>query len=197
MHKTNRFFLEYLKRKYPNYCSGDISVIEFGSLNINGSIREYLTPVKKYIGIDWRPGPDVDLVSLAHNVNLDKKFDVVVSASCLEHDPHWEKTLESMERHLKTDGILYLSWSAAYGVSHCCETAPDNKFHAPKVELVFNKLKELNIQVHEFYYECDLYPKECCRHQDGRGEVQLVAFKDLGCARGISIINNLLPKDRI
>jgi SAM-dependent methyltransferase len=195
MHKANRMFLDYFKNKYPRYSSGNISVIEFGSLNINGSIREFIQPVKEYIGIDWREGKDVDLVSLAHNINLNRQFDVVVSASMLEHDPYWDKTLESMILHLKEDGLLYLSWGTAYSVPHCLDTAPDGGFHSLKVSLVLNKLKELGIQIHEFYYECNLYPPEDCRHKDGKGEVQLIAFKNLKNAIGPSIINQLYPLD--
>ena len=41
------------------------SVLECGSYNVNGSVRD-LFAVREYIGLDWRPGPGVDVVNLVH-----------------------------------------------------------------------------------------------------------------------------------
>lgn len=74
-------------------------VVEVGAYEINGSAREVLEPgTARYVGVDWRPGPGVDVVGLAHDTlwRLDGHFDVAVSCQMLEHDPHWAQTLAVM-----------------------------------------------------------------------------------------------------
>jgi len=198
MHKSNRMFWEYAKEKYPGYFSGDIKVIEYGSHMVNGSVRDYFGSINKYIGVDWRAGENVDLVSLAHNVDLPDKFNTVISASLLEHDPYWEKSIPNMIQHLSEDGILLLSWGAALNGEHCLDHAPDNSFHPLKAELVMNKLTSLGIYIHEFGYEGHKFEKNTCRVEaEGMGEVYLIGFKNKKYAIGNSLIEDLILEDKI
>lgn len=183
MHLSNRLFWEYCRRTYPRYFE-NVSVLEVGSYNVNGSVRDYFKTPSKYVGVDWRPGPGVDLVSFAHDLKLETQFDVVISASMLEHDRHWEKSLRSMVRFLKEDGILLLSWGAAANKAHDHDTADDGCFHSLAAGRVLQLLPEIGIRVHEFRYEGLQFPKQCMG--DGMGEVCLVGFRDthdpkIGC----------------
>ena len=54
-------------------------------------------------------GPLVDLVSLVHDLKIPGTFKTVISASLLEHDPYWEKTLEKASEYLARDGAMFLS----------------------------------------------------------------------------------------
>jgi hypothetical protein len=198
MHKSNRLFWQYCKDSYPEYFAGDIKVLEYGSYNINGSVRDYFGSVQKYIGIDWRVGPGVDLVSLAHNVDLPECFDTVISASLLEHDPYWSESLDNMVMHLDYNRILILSWGAALNAEHCLLEAPDGKFHALKAELVLTKIFDLGLYIHEFSYEGSKFDVHCCRKQgQGMGEVCLIAFKNRDLAIGPQLIDKFLPEDCI
>jgi len=85
MHLSNRVFWETCSKKYPAFFNDPAKVIEFGSYNINGSIRDVFS-CSEYTGLDWRPGPAVDIVLLAHEFKSEK-VETVVSASMLEHDP--------------------------------------------------------------------------------------------------------------
>jgi len=96
-HKEQREFFEYVKNSMPEYFN-DVSVIEMGSLNINGTVRDFYNATK-YVGVDLEEGPGVDLVSPAQKVDLpDNSFDVAVSAECFEHNPFWSETFANMYR---------------------------------------------------------------------------------------------------
>lgn len=81
-------------------------VLEVGSLNVNGSLREVL-PITH--GIDIRAGKDVDEVLDACNL-LEKygpeSWDHVVSSSTFEHVEFWEPALKNAWGVLKTGGTF-------------------------------------------------------------------------------------------
>lgn len=194
MHVRNQMFWERCSLQYARYFNDiDLKVAEFGSYNINGSVRTCFKNYKKYVGVDWRPQEGyVDVVGLAHEVKLDETFDTVISASLLEHDPYWEKSLKKMVFYMKGDGALFLSWGAALNPPHCIEEAPDHAFHALKASLVLNELTRLGIYIHEFWYEGVLYPDEA---KSGMGEVVLVGFRNKRYATGESHVCELIPED--
>jgi SAM-dependent methyltransferase len=80
------------------------TVLEVGSLNVNGSLRSVL-PVTH--GIDIRPGKDVDEVLDACNL-LERygpeSWDNVVTSNCFEHVELWEPALRNSWGVLKTGG---------------------------------------------------------------------------------------------
>lgn len=188
MHAANNRFWREVSEKY-NWYFDDCRVYEFGSFNINDAdnIPRSLTSDCDYFGIDWRPGPNVDIVSLAHEFDCEHLADSIFSASMLEHDPYWEKSLENMVRLLKNHGIMIITWGAANNGIHEVATAPDQQFHSLPAGFVINKLQSLGMSIQDFHYEGNLYP-------DGTmGEVVLVAFK--GGLRGNAEIDELLPED--
>ena len=75
-----------------------VSVLEIGSLNINGTVRDFFQ-TKSYLGVDVGPGPDVDLVAQGETLEFpDDSFDVAISAECFEHNPEWAATFANMHR---------------------------------------------------------------------------------------------------
>lgn len=86
----------------------DKETLEVGSLNVNGSVRQFFTGI--YIGLDMREGPDVDVVGPASELPfIADRFDVVVSTEMLEHDPTFWLSLAEMGRVLKPGGHLLLT----------------------------------------------------------------------------------------
>lgn len=86
----------------------DKCTLEVGSLNENGTVRSCFAG--EYIGVDMRPGQDVDRVAKAHQLPyLDAYFDVVVSTEMLEHDRQFWLSLPEMGRVLKEDGLMILT----------------------------------------------------------------------------------------
>lgn len=193
MHESNRMFWAYCAQKYPRYFSKS-SVIEIGSYNVNGSVRDHFESPIQYIGVDWRPGSSVDMVCFAHDLKICERFDAVISASMLEHDRHWEKSLRNMVDLMKDDGILLLSWGGAWNLPHELGTADDGCFHSLPAGHVLDLLEELRLYIHEFRYEGLQFPGQCMN--DGMGEVCLVAFKSPSCATGFRHLDGLLPADR-
>jgi hypothetical protein len=195
MHRANMMYWLHCSEKYKPFFRSPSRVIEFGSYNINGSIRRVFA-CEDYTGLDWRPGPCVDVVSLAHEYRTDKIYDTVVSASMLEHDPHWEQSIENMLSVLADDGIMVLTWGAALNEEHCLEEAPDGGFHCLPAGKVVALLERNGMYVHELQYE-QLFCQRTGQGRGGMGEVGLVAFRNKKNAIGDPIIDELIEEDRV
>jgi SAM-dependent methyltransferase len=146
-------------------------ILEVGSYDVNGTIRPWFKEAREYVGVDWRPGPGVDVVSLAHEMQFPAPFDFVCSASMLEHDPHWQKSLTRMTELVAPGGYLALSWGAMENPQHNNETAPDGGFHALAVRKVMSHLGHLGWFVHRFLYEQTIHCGYC------PGDVGLLAAR--------------------
>jgi len=97
----------------PNEVTGK-TVIEAGSLNVNGSARDHVEALQPamYLGTDMRAGPGVDMVCAAEMLPGrlgDLKADVLISTECLEHAEEWQGALDGMIRVLKPGGTLVLT----------------------------------------------------------------------------------------
>jgi SAM-dependent methyltransferase len=93
------------------YVTGGDSILDIGSININGSLRDFCPEGSSYCGVDLSSGPGVDVV-VTTNAKLPFSggvFDIVVSTSCLEHDAMFWMTFLEMCRVLKEGGYLYLN----------------------------------------------------------------------------------------
>jgi len=113
MHEACRNWCQLIKDLYPEYFYDSI-VCEMGSLNINGSVRDYFTDCT-YIGVDVIPGPGVNIVSIFHESLLKKElYDVVTSMNALEHDMYYEKSLKKMVEILKPAGLMFISCSGLW-----------------------------------------------------------------------------------
>jgi len=189
MHVANMKYWEYAKAKYPRYFSRPSKVVEIGSFNINGTVR-ILFDCDHYVGVDWIKGKDVDVVSLAHEVNFDYQFDTIISTSMLEHDPYWELSLAKMVSLMKDDGILLLGWGCARNGPHCTWSAPDKKHHPLKGDKVLNLLQKAGLFIDEFRYE------DHFMGVPGFGQyVVLIAFKDAKYSTPPHIIDMRAPED--
>ena len=94
-HPAQMLFVQSVKHHFPDYFK-DSKVLEIGSLNINGSVRQFFENCE-YLGVDLGLGKDVDLVSKGHELSFpDKSFKTVISCECLEHDKDWQKTFQKM-----------------------------------------------------------------------------------------------------
>jgi hypothetical protein len=89
------------------------NVIEFGALNINGSVRELFeqADVDSYTGLDIVAGPGVDIVgdATSFTTSLDQRYDVVVCCEVFEHLPNWHEIIERSAECLVPRGLLILT----------------------------------------------------------------------------------------
>lgn len=97
-HTEQREYLTALRSRFPWLFMDVGSVLEIGSLDINGSVRGFFSDCT-YVGVDIASGPGVDVVALGQELDYDDEaFDVVISAECFEHNPAWLETFVNMRR---------------------------------------------------------------------------------------------------
>jgi SAM-dependent methyltransferase len=105
MHDT---VYEWVKSQVDSYGLEDDRVLEVGSLNVNGSVRNLFAG--PYIGVDFREGPGVDEVMNAHRLRFAAgHFDLVVSTEMLEHDDAFWISMKEMGRVLRKGGHLLVT----------------------------------------------------------------------------------------
>ena len=109
MHDTayehgRRFFALYWQEHFRD-------VVELGSQDVNGSLRDHAPAAASYQGLDTAPGPGVDrVVTPGAPLPLpDACADVVVTSSALEHDPCFWETFLDLVRLLRPGGLLYIN----------------------------------------------------------------------------------------
>ena len=148
MNELDHIWLRELKKKYPDSFKS-AKVLELGSYNVNGTVRdhfEYCT----FIGVDWREGKDVDVVSMAHETILEKEyFDTLISDNMFEHDPYWEKSINNSLQFLKKDGMIFFRFAGPDTVEHNLDGDPskENRYYPKSKEVVVNFLESLGVKV--------------------------------------------------
>jgi len=124
-HPQQAEFFTAVRSHYPGHFKG-ARVLEVGSLDINGSVRDLFEDCK-YTGVDLQPGPGVDLACPGHLLELaTSSFDTVISAECFEHNPFWRETLSNMLRMLRPGGLVTISCATTGRKEHgTSRTNPD------------------------------------------------------------------------
>jgi SAM-dependent methyltransferase len=90
------------------------SVLEVGSMDVNGSARSVLTPLdpSRYVGIDMVAGRGVDQVmsvSFLTDHFGPEAFDLVVSTEMLEHVQDWRWAVAQLKRVTRSGGCLLVT----------------------------------------------------------------------------------------
>lgn len=99
------------------------TVIEIGSLNINGSVRDLFAPAK-YVGIDPQDGDGVDVVCDAleygpdHPEWIGHQVDCVVCCETLEHAQEWPEIVKKAMEWLDESGVLLITCAGPGRVPH-------------------------------------------------------------------------------
>lgn len=108
------------------------TIVEVGSRDVNGSIRQFAQPHHDYIGLDFDSGCGVDVViedPYAFPLETESA-DIVLTSSCFEHSEFFWLTFLECQRILKPDGLLYLN-APSNGLFHrhpvdCWRFYPDS-----------------------------------------------------------------------
>jgi glycosyltransferase involved in cell wall biosynthesis/SAM-dependent methyltransferase len=109
MHDTafeigQKFLEKYLAGQRPR-------ILDVGSQNVNGTLRDCAPPGSQYIGVDIAAGVGVDVV-LDNPYSFpfgDNHFDATIASSCFEHDQMFWLTFLEMVRVTKPAGYIYLN----------------------------------------------------------------------------------------
>lgn len=124
-HKQQREFFERVKASFPSWF-GAVHVVDCGSLDVNGSLRDLFSQQATYIGVDVRAGANVMMVQPVHAASVpDAWCYTVVSAEMLEHDPYWDVSLRKMHQMLCTGGLLAISTATHGREEHGTDRFPD------------------------------------------------------------------------
>jgi SAM-dependent methyltransferase len=100
--------MNWLTTVVERYELASRSTLECGSYDQNGSARPLFSG--SYVGVDARPGPGVDKIMSAGDLEFaDASFSVVVCTEMLEHDPTFWMSMCEMSRVLMPGGYLLLS----------------------------------------------------------------------------------------
>ena len=96
----------------------NMSVLDVGSYDVGGSIKEYFIK-NDYVGVDLAEGPNVDIVLDGSQLEkLNKKYDIVISCECFEHAENWEAIFLSMYKVCKEDGFVIFTCASRGRTEH-------------------------------------------------------------------------------
>lgn len=94
------------------YCDlPNAKILEIGSLNVNGCLRDAAAPTTQYIGLDLEEGPSVDhVITPGSDFPVDDdSFDLVMASSVFEHDSRFWDTFVRMCRAARPGGHIYVN----------------------------------------------------------------------------------------
>lgn len=107
LHFGKAFFDTYLSR----IDSSKLFVVDIGSQDINGSLRQFAPPGTHYVGVDFASGNGVDVV-LTDPYSLpfeSGSVDAIVCSSVFEHSEFFWLLFVECLRIVKPDGLVYLN----------------------------------------------------------------------------------------
>ena len=124
------FINEFKEFYINNGFNKDVNVLEIGSLDVNGNIRDLFNFCNNYTGVDLEKGPNVDLVMDGVDIyKLNKNFDIIISCECFEHAKNWKKIFEQMCQNSKPNSFIIISVASSGRVEHGTERS--GKWQSP------------------------------------------------------------------
>lgn len=84
-------------------------VLEIGSRNINGSVRQLFAAAVSYVGLDLVDGDGVDVVADASTWQTSRTFNTIVCCEVLEHTDVWREIIAKCGELLDAGGSLILT----------------------------------------------------------------------------------------
>lgn len=103
----NKVNLDFIEKCIGKYSIKPTSVLDVGSLDVNGGPRHLFKC--DYLGIDPVDGPSVDSTIPVKMMPLDKKFDTVICLNMLEHSPTFMTDLLYIHELVEKSGYFFLS----------------------------------------------------------------------------------------
>ena len=110
MHQSVQDYIQSI----PNEYIQDKDVLEVGSRNINGGIKDIILSKqpRNYIGTDKEKGEGVNIVVPVEELTATVghgTWDVVISTETLEHIQDWRTGLNQMKKVLRPGGLLIIT----------------------------------------------------------------------------------------
>ncbi len=120
MHPEARDFVRRTVASLPPL----VHICEFGSRDINGSIRELFRDAEEYVGLDLEAGLGVDVVACASTYGVSGTYDAVVSCEMLEHCDKAAAVCGNAHRLLRPGGVFIVTAAGLGRPAHSCQGEP-------------------------------------------------------------------------
>ena len=101
-----------------------LRVLEYGVHDVNGSPRRLFPRAAEYVGVDPWGGPGVDVMGRAQDYDGGGRFDVVITAEAMEHDPDAAGQIAAAWRALRPGGKLLITAASTGRAPHRCDGTP-------------------------------------------------------------------------
>ena len=129
-HKQQQDFFESLAVRFSECIEKASRVLEVGSQNINGSIRQYFPNATEYLGIDIGMAADVDWVIPGELIELPNGWaEVTISTECFEHCEAWQKVFVNMIRIAAPRSLVIITCAAPGRHTH--GTTDSDEYSSP------------------------------------------------------------------
>jgi SAM-dependent methyltransferase len=111
LHNTAKTIADLFFKTYAGNHNNNAIVVDIGSQNINGSLKEVCPKNMQYIGVDFAPGSGVDIVMEdPYKVPFeDSQVDFCICSSVFEHSEMFWLLFIELLRIIKPNGLLYLN----------------------------------------------------------------------------------------
>ena len=134
-------FCKILKKNF--YKDNKISILEIGSYNVNGSLRDIFNNINKYVGLDLIKGPGVDKVYDGKNMPINECFDLCISCECFEHNPHYLNNFLKMIEFTENDGLVAFTCATIGRAEHGTADSDGEVSNSPGSMKKWNYYKNL------------------------------------------------------
>jgi hypothetical protein len=129
-HKEQKAFFQELSRRFSDIFTSASRILEVGSQNINGSVRDFFPNAREYLGIDLGLAANVDWVVPGELVELpDGWSDIAISTECFEHCEHWKKVFINMIRISAPRSLVIITCAGLGRPTH--GTIDSDEFSSP------------------------------------------------------------------
>ena len=120
-HPAQREFIESCLTRFAINVSASSNILEVGSQDINGSIRDYFpaSENRSWIGLDVGKAKGVDFIIPGELIQLpDGWADIAFSTECFEHAKCWREIFLNMIRITHEDSLIILTFAGIGRAAH-------------------------------------------------------------------------------
>ncbi len=110
MHYEVKQYVGRIRESFPSHFNA-CRVLDVGSRDVNGNIKDMFFADCDYKGLDLIAGDNVDIISSAVNWSSMNPYpyDTIICTEVLEHDYEWEASIAAMIAMLRNGGLLIIT----------------------------------------------------------------------------------------
>jgi len=191
-HQQQQDFCKLVNKYF--FPDKEISILEIGSYNVNGTIRSIFTNSKKFIGVDVVNGPCVDVVYDGLNLNILDHFDLSISCECFEHNPYYLENFKKMTELTKNDGVVVFTCASIFRNEHGTTrtTLSDSPGSMMKWDYYRNLFKKdfTKINLSKFFYKYQFY------YNLGSHDLYFIGIKSKNFLYEFKLFNSEISKQK-